>query len=55
MAPKKPIIASNIGGSKETILNEKTGFFFESGNANALALERSQQKIILNYRKNRKK
>ena len=27
----------------------------ETVNANALALERSQQKIILNYRKNRKK
>jgi len=34
---KKPIIASNIGGSKETIINEKTGFFFEAGSANALA------------------
>ena len=34
---EKPIIASNIGGSKETIINEKTGFLFESGNANALA------------------
>jgi glycosyltransferase involved in cell wall biosynthesis len=34
---EKPIIASNIGGSKETIINEKTGFLFEAGNANALA------------------
>ena len=34
---EKPIIASNIGGSKETIQNEKTGFLFESGNASALA------------------
>jgi glycosyltransferase involved in cell wall biosynthesis len=32
-----PIIASNIGGSKETIVKDKTGFFFESGNANELA------------------
>ena len=28
---KKPIIASNIGGSKETIIDNKTGFLFESG------------------------
>jgi glycosyltransferase involved in cell wall biosynthesis len=34
---EKPIIASNIGGSNETIINEKTGFLFEAGNANALA------------------
>ena len=27
---KKPIIASNIGGSKETIVNDKTGFLFET-------------------------
>jgi glycosyltransferase involved in cell wall biosynthesis len=32
-----PIIASNIGGSKETIVKDKTGFLFESGNANELA------------------
>ena len=32
-----PIIASNIGGSKETIISNKTGFLFESGNPNALA------------------
>jgi glycosyltransferase involved in cell wall biosynthesis len=34
---EKLIIASNIGGSNETIINEKTGFLFESGNANALS------------------
>jgi len=28
----KPIIASNIGGSNETIIDDKTGFLFESGN-----------------------
>ena len=38
---EKLIIASNIGGSNETIINEKTGFLFESGNAHSLS-----QKII---------
>ena len=33
---KKLIIASNIGGSKETIIDGKTGFLFESGNAKSL-------------------
>ena len=26
---EKPIIASNIGGSKETIINDKTGFYLK--------------------------
>jgi len=34
---KKPIIASNIGGSNETIINNKTGFLFDSGKAEALS------------------
>ena len=34
---EKLIIASNIGGSNETIINEKTGFLFEAGNANDLS------------------
>jgi len=34
---KKPIIASNIGGSSETIINDKTGFLFESGKADSLS------------------
>ena len=34
---EKLIIASNIGGSNETIVNEKTGFLFESGDANSLS------------------
>ena len=34
---EKPIIASNIGGSKETIINEKTGFLFEAGNSTKLS------------------
>jgi len=33
---EKLIIASNIGGSNETIVNGKTGILFESGNANLL-------------------
>ena len=33
---EKPIIASDIGGSNETILNEKSGFLFKSGDAEAL-------------------
>jgi len=32
-----PIIASNIGGSTETIINDKTGFLFKSNDANSLA------------------
>ena len=31
-AMEKPIIASNIGGSNETIINDNTGFLFESEN-----------------------
>ena len=38
---EKPIIASNIGGSNETIIDDKTGFLFESGNPKALS-----QKIL---------
>ncbi len=34
---EKLIIASNIGGSKETIINEKTGFLFEAGDVNSLS------------------
>ena len=38
---EKIIIASNIGGSNETIIDEKTGFLYEAGNAKALS-----QKIL---------
>ena len=38
---KKPILASNIGGSKETIIDNKTGILFESGNS-----EEMSKKII---------
>ena len=34
---EKLIIASNIGGSNETIINKKTGFLFEAGDANDLS------------------
>ena len=36
---EKIIIASNIGGSKETIVNGKTGILFEAGNAVSLSKE----------------
>ena len=46
---EKIIIASNIGGSNETIVDEKTGFLFENGDAKSLS-----KKIIrvLNMDKN---
>jgi len=34
---EKPIIASNIGGSRETIINDKTGFLFEAGKPESLS------------------
>ena len=34
---EKPIIASNIGGSNETIIDDKTGFLFEAGSALSLS------------------
>ncbi len=34
---ERPIIASNIGGSNETIIDEKTGFLYEVGNAKSLS------------------
>ena len=33
---EKPIIASDIGGSNETIINGKTGFLFEAGKPRVL-------------------
>ncbi|MBH00489.1 MAG: glycosyl transferase family 1 [Candidatus Pelagibacter sp.] len=36
-AMEKPIVASNIGGSNETIINDKTGFLFEAGNSKNLS------------------
>jgi glycosyltransferase involved in cell wall biosynthesis len=34
---ERPILASNIGGSNETIINDKTGFLFESGSSDSLS------------------
>ena len=34
---KKVIVASNIGGSNETIIDKKTGYLFESGNPKSLS------------------
>ncbi len=34
---EKPIIASNIGGSNETVVDEKTGYLFKSGDAKSLS------------------
>ena len=36
---EKPIIASDIGGSHETIVNNETGFLFKSGNPESLSKE----------------
>ncbi|MDC1245385.1 glycosyltransferase family 4 protein [Pelagibacteraceae bacterium] len=49
---EKPIIASDIGGSNETITNNISGFLFESGNAESLS-----KKIIevLNFDESRLK
>ena len=34
---KKPIFASNLGGSKETVIDNKTGILFEAGNSDELS------------------
>ena len=34
---EKPIIASDIGGTNETIVNNKTGFLFKAGSAESLS------------------
>ena len=34
---EKPIVASNIGGSNETIINDKTGFLFKAGDSRNLS------------------
>ena len=34
---EKIILASDIGGSRETVIDNKTGFLFEAGNAEDLS------------------
>jgi len=34
---QKPILASNIGGSKEIVIDNKTGFLFEAGNSDEMS------------------
>ena len=34
---EKPILASDLGGSKETIIDGKSGFLFKNNNTNSLA------------------
>ena len=46
---KIPIIATNLGGSKETIINEKTGFLINSNDPKVLA---DKLKNILNFDNN---
>ena len=43
---EKIIIASNIGGSNETIVNDETGFLFKSGDIKSLS-ERIIQAITM--------
>jgi glycosyltransferase involved in cell wall biosynthesis len=53
-AMEKPIIASDIGGSNETIVNNETGFLFRSGSPESLSkkivevlnLDQSRLKLI---------
>ena len=46
---EKPIVASDIGGSKETIIKDKSGLLFKSGDPIALA---EKIKEIMNYQDN---
>ena len=39
---EKPIVASNIGGSNETIINDKTGFLFKAGDSKNLSEKRKE-------------
>ena len=43
---EKPIVASNIGGSNETIINDKTGFLFKAGDSKNLS---EKLKEVLNF------
>ena len=56
----KPIIASNIGGSKETILNKKSGFLYKHDDPRELAkyinavIQLSQEELKLMGNEGRK-
>ena len=56
----KPIIASNIGGSKETVLNKKTGFLYKHDDPRELAkslntvIQLSQEELKLMGNEGRK-
>jgi glycosyltransferase involved in cell wall biosynthesis len=56
----KPIIASNIGGSKETILNKKTGFLYKFDDPRELAkslntvIQLTQEELISMGKEGRK-
>ena len=48
---EKPVLASDIGGSLETVINNKTGWLFKNNNANDLAtklemLIKTQQNVL---------
>lgn len=49
MLAKKPVIASNLGGLKEVVVHNKTGFLFEPNNLNEL--EKFINDLINNYEK----
>ena len=48
---KKPIVATNVGGVSEIIINEKTGFVVKKGNYNEYIEKIS---ILINDEKKRK-
>ena len=56
----KPIIASNIGGSKETVLNKKSGFLYKHDDPRELAkyintvIQLSQEELKLMGNEGRK-
>ncbi|NBL65787.1 glycosyltransferase [Flavobacterium sp. NST-5] len=45
MLSNKPVVASDLGGLKEIIVHEKTGYLFEPGNVNELFL--ALEKLVL--------
>ena len=59
-AMQKPIIASNLGGSKETVINKKTGYLYAFNDPKELAvlmkniMEQDQETLQLMGREGRK-